>query len=90
MPKSVAAPPPAPRNRHFYMSAGLDPTRINRDVQKLVEEVISQLANSPGAQLEITLEVDAKSTDGFPVETVRTVVENCRTLSITKCGFDEG
>lgn len=81
--------PGVPKNTHFYMSAELDVTRIGRDVQKLVEEVISHLTSVDGAQVEISLEVNVKSPDGLSQQTVRTVSENCQTLGIRTFGFDE-
>lgn len=81
--------PEQPKNTHFYMSATLDNTRINRDVQRLVEEVISHLTAVDGCKLEVSLEVNAKASDGMPIPTVRTVSENCRTLKIEDFGFDE-
>jgi len=78
-----------PQNTRFYMSAQLDTTRINRDVQKLVEEVISHLTSIDGAQVEVSLEVNVKSQDGMSPQTVRTVSENCWTLRVKSFGFDE-
>jgi len=77
------------KNTHFYLSAGLDTTRINRDVQRLVEEVISHLISVDGCQIEVSLEVNATTLDGFPQPTVRTISENCRTLKVNDFGFDE-
>jgi hypothetical protein len=71
------------------MSAPLDTPRIGRDVQRLVEEVISHLTSADGAQVEVTLEVNAKSADGLSQQVVRTVSENCRTLRVQNFGFDE-
>jgi predicted AAA+ superfamily ATPase len=76
-------------NTHFYMSAQLDNTRINRDVQRLVEEIIAHLASVNGSQLEVTLEVNANAPNGLPQQTIRTVSENCRTLKVKDFGFDE-
>ena len=76
-------------NRRFYMSAELDNTRIGRDVQRLVEEVISHLASAEGCELEVSLEVSAKSPGGMSKQTVRTVMENCRTLKVKDFGFDD-
>ena len=81
--------PEPPRNRHFYLSADLDTTRINRDVQKLVEEVISHLSSVDGAKVNVTLEVNVDAPDGMPVTTVRTVSENCQTLKVKNFGFDQ-
>jgi len=76
-------------NKHFYMTAHLDNTRINRDVQKLVEEVISHLLTLNGSATQISLEVDVTTPDGIPSAVVRTVSENCRTLKVQDFGFDE-
>lgn len=81
--------PEQPKNRHFYMYAQLDNTRINRDVQRLVEEVIGNLTAVDGAQMEVTLEVSINVPNGVPPQIVRTVSENCRTLKVKDFGFDE-
>lgn len=73
----------------FYLSTELDITRINRDVSKLVGEVINHLANTPGAQVKISLEVEADSMLGFPATTVRTVNENSRSLGVDSFGFED-
>jgi hypothetical protein len=87
--KEPAALPELPKNTHFYMSAQLDNTRINRDVQRLVEEVISHLSSVDGAALEVVLELNVKAPSGLPQNIVRTVSENCRTLKVKTFGFDE-
>lgn len=71
------------------MSADLDTTRIGRDVQKLVEEVISHPTSVDGAQVEVSLEVNVNSPDGMNSQIVRTVSENCRTLRVRDFGFEE-
>ena len=81
--------PEAPKNTHFFMSAQLDTTRIGRDVQRLVEEVINHLTSVDGAQVEVSLELNVTSPDGMSAQTVRTVSENCRTLRVRSFGFDE-
>ncbi|NLJ74369.1 MAG: hypothetical protein GX331_05185, partial [Firmicutes bacterium] len=73
---------------NFHMSADLDITRINRDVQKLIEEVISHLINAEGSRVQVSLEVAATSSEGFSAETVRTVSENSKTLKVDKFEFD--
>jgi hypothetical protein len=78
-----------PKNKHFFMSAQLDNTRIGRDVQKLVEEVISHLTVVDGASVEVSLEVNVIAPDGLSQQVVRTVSENCRTLRVQSFGFDE-
>jgi|HigsolmetaAR203D_1030402.scaffolds.fasta_scaffold02416_4 hypothetical protein len=80
--------PAETKNTRFYLSAKLDTTRINRDVQRLVEEVISHLTSVDGCQVEVSLEVNAQIPDGLPHQTVRVVTENCRTLKVNDFGFE--
>lgn len=71
----------------FFLNAKLDNTRINRDVDKIMAEVLNHIAQD--GTLEIRLEVQAASPNGFQQQTVRTATENCRTLKIDDFGFDE-
>jgi predicted AAA+ superfamily ATPase len=77
------------KNWCFNMSALLDNTRINRDVQRLMEEVISHLSSIDGAQTEISLEVHITASNGLPPQVMRTVTENCLTLKVQDFGFEE-
>lgn len=81
--------PVHPSNRRFYMSADLDNTRIGRDVQRLVDEIVKHLMNAEGSQVQISLEVNATSPSGYSQEVVRTVTENCQTLKVRLSGFFE-
>jgi hypothetical protein len=86
---SAAEPvPAAPKNTRFFMSADLDTTRINRDVQKYVEEIIQHLTSVDGAKVKVSLEVEAETSGGFTQQTVRTISENCRTLRVRGSGFE--
>lgn len=78
-----------PKNKRFYMSVPLDTTRIGRDVQRLVEEVITHLTTADRTQVEVSLEVNVQAPDGLSQQIVRTVSENCRTLHIENYGFEE-
>ena len=80
--------PTSPQNTHFFMSAQLDNTRINRDVQRLVEEVISHLTGVDGCTVDVSLEVNVQAPNGLPVPIVRTIMENCRTLKVKNFGVD--
>lgn len=76
-------------NRRFFMSADLDNTRIGREVQRLVDEIIKHLMNAEGSQVEISLEVSATNPSGYSQDIVRTVTENCQTLKVRQSGFEE-
>ena len=71
------------------MSARLDTTRVNRDMNNYVQEIIQHLMAVDGSNVELTLEVNVNAPKGIPASTVRTVSENCRTLKITDFGFDD-
>lgn len=62
------------------MSVPVDTTRIGRDVQRLVEEVITHLTTAEGTQIEVSLKVNVQAPDGLFQQIVRTVSKNCRTL----------
>jgi predicted AAA+ superfamily ATPase len=83
------AQPTQPKNRRFFMSADLDTTRIGRDVQKYVEEIIQHLTTVDSAIVKVSLEVEAVTDEGFTQQTVRTISENCRTLRVRSSGFEE-
>lgn len=78
-----------PSNTRFFMSAKLDNTRVNRDVNNYLQEIIQHLLNVDGSEVELTLEVNVNAQNGIPSTTVRTVSENCRTLKVTDFGFGE-
>lgn len=74
--------------KHFYMSAKLDNTRVNRDINNFVSEIIQHLMVIDGANIELKLEVEVTAENGIPSTTVRTVSENCRTLKVSDFEFD--
>ena len=88
-PMPAVSAPAAAKKRRFFLSAALDTTRINRDVQNYVEEVIRHLTSEDGTRVSISLEVEAESDNGFSPQTIRTVSENARTLGAKDAGFEE-
>ncbi len=79
---------PNRQKRDFHMVSKLDNTRVNRGIQSIMEEVVSQL-NLIGADVELTFEVHARVADGIPPETVRALSENCSTLGVSDFRFSE-
>lgn len=79
---------PNRQKRDFRMVSKLDNTRVNRRIQSIMEEVVSQL-NLIGAEVELTFEVHARVADGIPPETVRALSENCSTLGVSDFRFSE-
>ena len=81
--------PPGPVLSRFHGSVQLDPLRLGRDAARIAEEVVQHLSGIVGANVEITLEVQAEIPDGASEKLVRDVTENCRTLRFSTYGFEE-
>ncbi len=77
------------KNTRFFMSVKLDNTRVNKNVNDYLTEVIQHLMSVDGADVELMLEVSVSAPSGIPSSTVRTVSENCRTLKIQNFGFED-
>ena len=82
------APPAPPRLRRFHGSVPLDPLRVGAAAGRIGEEVIAHLVGQPGAEVTVTLEIEARLPEGAPDQLVRVVTENCRTLKFTTQGFE--
>lgn len=67
----------------------LDTARVGRDASRIADEVISHLAGLVGANVKVTLEIEAEIPSGAPDNVVRTVTENSRTLKFTSQGFEK-
>jgi hypothetical protein len=81
------APRPA-RPRRFHGTVALDPARVGRDASRIADEVIAHLAGQVGADVRVTLEIEAALPNGASDQVVRTVTENSRTLKFTGHGFE--
>ena len=81
-------PPPEPQPTRYHGSVSLDPTRTGRDGGRIADEVITHLAGLVGANVRVTLEIEADIPAGAPDHVVRTVTENSRTLKFSSHGFE--
>lgn len=79
---------PATVLRRFHGTVRLDPARVGRDASRIADEVIAHLAGLVGAEVTVTLEIEASLPDGASDQIVRTVTENSRTLKFTSHGFE--
>lgn len=77
-----------PRATRFHGTASLEPTRVGRDAGKIAEEIVAHLVGLVGANVTVTLEIDASIPSGAPDHVVRAVTENCRTLRFVSQGFE--
>lgn len=64
----------------FIGAVDLDSMRVSRDASRVAEEVILHLTSLVGAQVRVTLEIEADVPDGIRDQTVRVLRENCRAL----------
>ncbi len=81
-------PPPESKLRRFHGTVRLDPARVGRDASRIADEVIAHLVGQVGAEVTVTIEIEASLQDGASDQIVRTVTENCRTLKFTSQGFE--
>jgi hypothetical protein len=81
--------PPAPQLRRFHASVTIDPLRLGRDASQIAEEVVQHLTRIVGAEVGITLEIQADLPEGASEKLVRDVTENCRTLRFDNYSFEE-
>ena len=82
-------PPARPKVvRRYHGTMALDPLRLSRDVRTIADEILLNLANLPGATVQVTLQIDAEAPEGIPEGVVRAVVENSRTLKLPPPQFE--
>jgi len=74
--------------RRFHGSVRVDPTRVGRDAGRIADEVIAHLVGQVGADVTVTIEIDARLPNGATDQLVRTVTENSRTLKFDSQGFE--
>jgi hypothetical protein len=89
--KKPGSTPTAPevKLKRFHGTANLDATRAGRDASRIADEVLSHLVSQVGAEVTVTIEIEAKLPQGASDQLVRTVTENSRTLKFTSHGFEK-
>lgn len=68
--------------------AELDPVRASLDFSRLAEELIGLFSASPGTQVTIKVDIEAKSTEGFGESVVRAAKENGKVLGVRSVDFE--
>ena len=67
----------------------VDPERYAKEINRLNQEVIQDIAAQDGVDLQITVDIRAVKKDGFPDTVVRIVSENASTLKFDQSGFED-
>lgn len=76
-------------NRRYHGAVQLDPERVGLTAGQVAEEIVAHLVGLEGAEVRVTLEIDARIPDGAPSHVVRIVTENSNTLGFeTGSGFE--
>ena len=81
--------PVAQQLRRFHGSVRVDSARVGRDAGRIADEVIAHLAGQMGAEVTVTIEIEARLPNGATDQLVRTVTENSRTLKFDSQGFEK-
>ena len=81
--------PSVEKLRRFHGSVKLDSSRVGRDAGRIADEVIAHLAGQMGAEVTVTIEIEARLPDGASDQLVRIVTENSRTLKFDSQGFEK-
>ena len=79
----------AKKPTRYHGTVTLDPMRVGRDASQIADEVVTHLVGLVGADVKVTLEIEADIPDGAPDNVVRIVTENGRTLKFDNQGFEE-
>ena len=88
-PGGVTPPEPGPAApTRYHGTVRLDPNRVGRDAGRIADEVISHLVGLVGADVTVTLEIEASIPSGAPEHVVRVVTQNGRDLKFTSGGFE--
>jgi hypothetical protein len=90
----VPPPPPEPPRgpkppKRYYGSVRIDPTRAGRDAGRVADEILAHLVGLVGADVTVTLEIEARIPNGAPENVVRIVTANGRDLHFSSGGFEE-
>ncbi len=76
--------------KQFYGSVELDAVKAKIDFATIVNEIVEQFTAKLGVEVTISVEIQAKTKDGFDEALQRTIKENCNVLHFNSAEFDEG
>jgi hypothetical protein len=82
----VVAPPKV--SRRYDGTVQLDPARVGGDAGRIAEKVIAHLAGQLGAEVRVTLEIEALLPNGASDQIVRAVTKNSHTLKFSSHAFE--
>lgn len=80
--------PPSKKPTRYHGTVKLDPARVGRDAGRIAEEVLSHLSGIVGANVHVSLEIEARVPGGVPEDVIRVVTQNSRDLKFEVHGFE--
>jgi uncharacterized protein len=75
--------------KQFYATVSLDPVKAKMDFATIMDEVVQQFTSKLGVDVTISVEIEARSKDGFDESLQRTVKENCNVLRFGSAEFED-
>ena len=91
-PRGDTPPTPTPAGatkKQFYGTTTLEPVGATMQFKEIVDEVVQQFTSKLGVDVKISVEIEAKSRDGFDEAMQRTIKENCNVLRFSNAEFEE-
>ena len=95
-PTPIPSPPRDPNpdpgtatKKQFYGTVSLDPVKAKMDFALIMDEVVQQFTTQLGVDVTISVEIQARSNDGFNEGMQRSIKENCNVLKFGNTEFEE-
>ena len=88
-PTPLVAQAKGPKYQRFHGSVIINERKMGTEAGNIMEEVVKHLTSLYSVKVKVTLEIEAELQNGASEDTVRTVLENCRTLKFEEFGFEE-
>jgi hypothetical protein len=93
-PLSTSAPSGSPTipgvsiKNQFYGTVSLDAVKAKMDFSTIIDEVVQQFTSKFGVSVQISVEIQANSKNGFDEGLQRTIKENCNVLKFSSAEFE--
>lgn len=75
--------------KRFFALVDVDSVTATMDFSTIVNEVIQHFSSQAGVDVKLTVEIEARSRDGFSQSIQRTVKENCGVLKFRTSDFEK-
>ena len=77
------------KKKRFYGTVSINPVKAKLEFIKLADEVIQQFTENFQVDVEIELEINANSSEGFDESLQRAINENCNVLGFSSVEFED-